>query len=355
MSDVAALEQPIAPLPEEGIGSGAVAGRSPWELAARRLLRNRVAMAALGLFVLIVLVSLAAPLYAEHIAHTDPFVPNLNGTTEVDGKQVPIMQQGGGALKLGVTPIGPTWHSNFFLGADNQGRDVMARVLYGGRSSLLIGIGSALICGLAAVIVGLLAGFFGGLTDTVLSRTLDVIWAFPVYLLAISIATVLITQGLSIGPFSISASSLWLPTLIIALVYVPYVARPVRGSVLSVREKEFIDAAIAQGASNTRLMLSEILPNVISVVIVLLPLMIATTILTESALSFLTIGVQPPQASWGTVISDGQQLLYTRPWVAIAPGIMIVLTVLSLNVLGDGIRDALDPRAKRRIGRKAKA
>jgi peptide/nickel transport system permease protein len=279
----------------------------------------------------------------------------MNGTTEVDGKQVPIMQQGGGALKLGVTPIGPTWHSNFFLGADNQGRDVMARVLYGGRSSLLIGIGSALICGLAAVIVGLLAGFFGGLTDTVLSRALDVIWAFPVYLLAISIATVLITQGLSIGPFSISASSLWLPTLIIALVYVPYVARPVRGSVLSVREKEFIDAAIAQGASNTRLMLSEILPNVISVVIVLLPLMIATTILTESALSFLTIGVQPPQASWGTVIPDGQQLLYTRPWVAIAPGIMIVLTVLSLNVLGVGIRDALDPRAKRRIGRKAKA
>ena len=119
-----------------------------------------------------------------------------------------------------------------------------------------------------------------------------------------------------------------------------------RGNVLSVREKEFVQAAIAQGASNRRLVFSEILPNVISVVIVLLPLMIATTILTEAALSFLGVGVQPPGASWGTIIGDGQQLLYTRPWVAIAPGIMIVLTVLSLNVLGDGIRDALDPRAK---------
>jgi peptide/nickel transport system permease protein len=348
MSDVAALEQQISPLPDEG--PAAVAGRSPWELAFRRLARNRVALGALALFVLIVAISFAAPLYAEHIAKTDPFVPNMNGKTEVDGKQVDVMQQGGGALKLGVTPIGPTWQSNYFLGADNQGRDVMARVLYGGRNSLLIGIGSAVICGFVAVVIGLLAGFFGGLTDSVLSRILDVIWAFPVYLLAISIATVLKTQGLSVGPVSLSASSLWLPTLIIAVIYVPYVARPVRGSVLSVREKEFVDAAVAQGASNWRLMFSEILPNVISVVIVLMPLMIATTILTESALSYLSIGVQPPQASWGTVISDGQQLLYTRPWVAIAPGIMIVLTVLSLNVFGDGVRDALDPRAKRRIG-----
>jgi peptide/nickel transport system permease protein len=132
---------------------------------------------------------------------------------------------------------------------------------------------------------------------------------------------------------------------------VPYVARPIRGAVLSIREKEFIEAATALGASNWRLMFREILPNVISTVIVLLPLMIATTILTESALSYLSIGVQPPNASWGTVIDDGQQLLYTRPIVAIAPGVMIVLTVLALNVLGDGVRDALDPRAKLRIGK----
>jgi peptide/nickel transport system permease protein len=180
---------------------------------------------------------------------------------------------------------------------------------------------------------------------------MDVIWAFPVYLLAISISTVLLNlpNGVNLGPIHLDASSLWLPTMIIAFIYLPYVYRPVRGHVLSVTEKEFVEAAVAQGASNMRLIFSEVLPNVASVVIVLLPLMIATTILTESALSFLSIGVQPPNASWGTVIDDGQQLLYTRPWVAIAPGIMIVLTVLSLNVLGDGVRDALDPRARLRV------
>jgi peptide/nickel transport system permease protein len=119
--------------------------------------------------------------------------------------------------------------------------------------------------------------------------------------------------------------------------------------VLSVAEKEFVEAAVAQGAGSFRLVFREILPNVISTVVVLLPLMIATTILTESALSYLSIGVQAPQASWGTIIEDGQGLLYTRPWVAIAPGIMIVLTVLALNVLGDGLRDALDPRSKVRM------
>jgi len=228
---------------------------------------------------------------------------------------------------------------------------VAARVLYGGRSSLEVGVGSAVICCFIATVVALVAGFAGGVVDAVLSRLMDVIWAFPVYLLAISISTELLTtaNGLKIGPLHIVATSLWLPTLIIAVIFVPYVYRPVRGHVLTVVRKEFAEAAIAQGASNLRLMFSDILPNVVSVVIVLLPLMIATTILTEAALSFLSIGVQPPNASWGSIINDGQGLLYTRPWVAIAPGIMIVLTVLSLNVLGDGVRDALDPRAKLRV------
>jgi len=200
-------------------------------------------------------------------------------------------------------------------------------------------------------VVALIAGFFGGLVDAVLSRIMDIIWAFPVYLLAISISTELLTHssGVPFGPITLSANSLWLPTLIIALIYVPYVYRPVRGQVLSVVRREFVEAAIAQGASNVRLIFSEILPNVVSTVIVLLPLMIATNILTESALSFLSIGVQPPNVSWGTIISDGEDLLYTRPWVSLAPGIMIVLTVLALNVFGDGIRDALDPRAKLRV------
>jgi peptide/nickel transport system permease protein len=342
--------EPQAGTPEKG--PDRIAGRSPWALALRRLRRNRISLAALVLFLVIVVASFGAPIYSEHIAHTDPFVNNVNGTTIVDGKEVPLMEQGGGVLKLGVTPIGPTWDiHHYFLGSDTQGRDVAARILYGGRSSLEIGIGSAIIACFIATVLALIAGFYSGLADSLLSRLMDVIWAFPVYLLAICIATVLLTapNGLKVGPLHVEASSLWLPTLIIGFIYVPYVYRPVRGSVLSVAEKEFVEAAIAQGASNRRLIFSEILPNVITVVIVLLPLMIATTILTEAALSFLGVGVQPPGASWGTIIADGQNLLYTRPWVAIAPGIMIVLTVLALNVLGDGIRDALDPRAKLRV------
>jgi len=334
-----------------GESAKAIEGKSPWRIAGRRFVRDRLSLAMLALFLVILIGSWLAPVYAHHIAHTDPFVSNLTGTTVVNGKRVQVIQAQSGGLGLGSIPIGPTWHSNYFIGADNQGRDVMARVFYGGKASLQIGIVSAVICTLVALALALLAGFFKGWTDSVLSRVMDLIWAFPVYLLAISLATVLLTKpgGLKWGPVTVNSSSLWVPTFIIAIVYVPYVYRPIRGQVLSVREKEYIEAGISQGASNLRLMFSDILPNVLSTAIVLLPLMIATTILTESALSFLSIGVQPPNASWGTVISDGQQLLYTRPWVAIAPGIMIVLTVLALNLLGDGVRDALDPRSKLRI------
>jgi len=332
---------------------GEIVGRSPWELASRRLLRNKLALAALALFLLIVAVSLAAPLYAHHVSHTDPFASNISSTIQLNGKTVQVIQQGGGKLGLGETPIGPTWQGQYFIGADAQGRDVAARVLYGGRASLFIGVGSALLACFIAMVMALVAGYVGGATDFALSRLMDLIWAFPLYLLAISLATVLLARPsdkpLKIGFITVQPSSLWIPLVIIGLVYVPYVYRPIRGQVLSLREKEFVEAAIAQGAGSLRIVFREVLPNVLSTVIVLLPLMIATTILTESALSYLSIGVQPPKASWGTIIQDGQSLLYTRPWVAIAPGIMIVLTVLALNVFGDGLRDALDPRSKVRM------
>jgi peptide/nickel transport system permease protein len=337
-------------LPAEA-ASSAAAGASPWALARRRFLRNKVAVAMLVVLAVIVLLSLAAPLYAHYVAHTDPFQSNLDGTTVVDGKTVPVMQQETGGLGLGVTPIGPTWDlHHYFLGADNQGRDVAARLLYGGRNSLLIGVAAALLTCIFGTVIGLAAGFFGGVIDGVLSRLLDVVWAFPVYLFAICLSTVLLTNSLEVGPFTLEAGSLVLPVVIIGIVYIPYVGRSVRGEVLSVRQREFVEAAIGLGASSWRLLWSEILPNVISTVIVLFPLMIALAMLTEAALSFLSIGVQPPDASWGTIILDGQGLLYTRPAVALAPGIAIALTVLALNVLGDGVRDALDPRAKHRTG-----
>jgi len=343
----------VVAIGDVGQQSARVVGRSPWALAGRRLLRNRSALIALAGFIVIVVACCAAGWYADSVAHTNPFVSTVDGTTLIDGKQQPVMVESSGGLGLGVTPIGPTWDiHHYFLGADSQGRDVAARMLYGGRNSLIIGTVSALLCCFFATLIALIAGFFGGIVDQILSRVLDLIWAFPVFLLAISVSTVALTSDIPIGPITLSAGSIWLPIIIISVIYVPYVARPIRGQVLSVREKEFVEASIGLGASNLRLIFSEVLPNVVTTVIVFFPLMIATNMLIESALSFLGIGVQPPDASWGTIISDGQGLLYTRPWVAIAPGIAIATTVLCLNVLGDGVRDALDPRARLRVGRR---
>src|SRR5262245_5527322 len=202
------------------------AGASPWVLARRRLWRNKPAMAMLGVLLVILLLSLAAPLYAQHVAHTDPFRSNLDGTTIVNGKVVPVVQESSSGLGLGVTPIGPTWDPHhYLLGADNQGRDVAARLLYGGRNSLLIAIEAALITCILGTIIGLAAGFFGGAVDGVLSRLLDIVWAFPVFLLAICLSTVLQTSSYTIGPFTIGSGSLVLPIVIIGIVYVPYVGR----------------------------------------------------------------------------------------------------------------------------------
>ncbi len=325
------------------------APESPWRSSLQQLRRNRAAMIAVGVLLFMIVVSLLAPVYAHAIAHDNPFASNLQGRIKIGNRYVSVMQSNTQGLGLGVSPIGPTWHfSDYFLGADQLGRDVFARLLYGGRVTLLIGFSSALICVAVATVFGMAAGYFGGVADWLISRVLDIIWAFPIYLLAISLSVILLTSGLDLGIIRIGAGSLLLPILIIASVYVPYVARPVRGIVFSLKEREFIQAAIASGASDWHILRKEILPNVAPSVIVFFPLMVALNILTESALSILGIGVQAPQASWGTIINDGLTLLYTRPWVAMAPGICIVITCVALNILGDGVRDAFDPRAKLR-------
>lgn len=331
---------------EAGLSPASSAGSTLRTLAGG-LRRSRRAWFAAALLALVVGASAAAPLYAHDVAHTNPFASNLEGTTQVGGKTVPVIQQGTGALRLGENPIGPTWDPrHFLLGADGQGRDVAARLLYGGRNSLEIGLGAACISALLAVALALVAGAQGGAVDFALSRLIDVIWGFPVLLFAISLATVLVTSpnGLTLGPVAISPTSHWLPTLIIAVIFIPYFFRPVRGHVLALREQEFVLAAVAQGSRFSQIVLGELLPNVVPVVAVLLPLLASLTILSEAALSFLGIGVQAPDVSWGTMIGDGQQLLYTKPWVSLAPGVMIVLTVIALNVLGDVVRDILDPR-----------
>ena len=325
--------------------------RGPWATALFRLSHDRAALFALAVFLAVVICCLMAPLYAAW-AGVDPFKSTVDATITLGGVTRPVMELPTDGLALGYTPIGPTWvPGTYFLGADNQGRDVMARLLYGGMNSFIIAAAATVMTLTLATIFGTVAGFFGGIIDMVLSRILDVLWAFPVYLLAISLSIVLITQGIRIGPIVIDSGSLFLPVFIIGVIYIPYVARPIRGQVMALRHGEFVLAAIGLGVPTHRILTKDVLPNISTTLIVFVPIMMALNMLTESALSFLSIGVQPPDASWGTIIQDGQTLLYTRPAVALAPGVMIVITVLALNVFGDGLRDALDPKSKIKLGR----
>ncbi|HKI92095.1 MAG TPA: ABC transporter permease [Gaiellaceae bacterium] len=350
-----------------GESAGVIRGRSPWYLAWRRLRRNYLAFAFLGVFVLVVVACLLAPVYASHVAHTGPNTQHVLDTVKVNGQPTPVVSAGGYIEKktgkpcttggsdcvlLSAIPIGPTWFSaggKFVLGADSIGRDIAVRLLYGGRTSLIVGIGSSAICVVSAVLLSLLAGYFGGWIDFVIARFFDLFFAFPAVLLGIALGSALAINGFHHFGVNIESGSLWIPTLVISYVLIPYVGRPLRGQVLSLREKEFIEAAISQGASPLRIMFTDLLPNIASSVLVFFTLIIANNIVLEAALSFLGAGVQPPTASWGTLITDGQFLIVSRPWLALAPGIAIVLTVLSLNVFGDGLRDALDPRAKVKI------
>ena len=317
-------------------------GQGPWQIAYRRLRRNRVALAFGALFLVVVAICLAAPVWANGVAHTGPLKNHLTDKVVVDGEEKDVVAPDG-------VPIGPTYQGRFFLGADANGRDIAVRLLYGGRNSLLIGVAAALITAILSVTVGILAGYFRGWTDSLISRALDVIWAYPVILLGVALGTALSLGGLQIGPIDVAADSKLIPILIIAIVYVPYMARPLRGQVFALREKEFVEAAEAQGASPLRIMATEILPNLWSTIVVFLPLVIANAILLEAALSFVGAGVRPPNPTWGTMISDGVEKLVTSPHLTIVPGLMLVLTVLALNIFGDGVRDALDPRAKIRV------
>ncbi|WP_319455766.1 MULTISPECIES: ABC transporter permease [unclassified Mycobacterium] len=339
---IGAVEAPgEQPLPV-GVPPEELRGRSPWRLAWMRLRRDKMALAFGALFVLIVLVCLAAPLWADHVAHTGPNQNHITDKVMRGGQETYVVSPDG-------TPLGPGLHGQFLLGADQNGRDVMVRLLYGGRTSIFIGVIAAVVTTVFAVLVGLVCGYYRGWIDAVLSRALEVVWAFPVLLLGIALGTTLSLGGLKIGSLVVAGDSLWIPILIIGFVYVPYMARPIRGEILALREKEFVEAAVAQGKGPIRIMVSELLPNVASTIIVFFTLNIANNMLLESSLSFLGAGVRPPNASWGTMIADGYQTIYTAPHLTIVPGLMIVLTVLALNVFGDGLRDALDPRAKIRL------
>src|SRR5579864_196492 len=298
----------------ENAPASAIEGRSPWQLAWRRLRSDKVAVASAIVIVLLCAVALAAPLIASATGKT--YAEQFRNTG--------ITAQG--------LPVGPG--SQFWFGTDNLGRDIFIRVIYGARISLLVGLSSTAIAVVAGVIVGLLAGYFGGAIDTILARFIDTVLAFPYLLLAIAIAAIF-------GPN--------LPMVIGVIAFFSWAAlsRIVRGQTLSIKEKEYVEAARALGASPLRIMFIDILPNVLAPVIVIATLLVPSAVVFEATLSFLGVGVVPPTPSWGNMISDSLSWYTTSWWFLIFPSAALLLTTLAFNLLGDGLRDALDPRTER--------
>ena len=303
------------------------------EADARRWRLSPLSTVGLAVFALIVLTCLLAPVYADHVAGTGPNVNHLSDTFTRDGQQVPVVSD------LGV-PTGPTWQAKYFLGADGNGRDIAVRLLYGGRTTLLIGVVSASITVLVGAGLGAVAGYNRGWVDAVVSRILDVLWAYPVVLLGIALGTALTLGGLHLGPITIGGNSLVLPILVIGVVYIPYVARPVRSQVLVLGESDFVRAAKVLGKRQSTILGTEVLPNILPSIVVFMPLLIANAILLEAGLSYLGAGVRPPSSSWGTMIGGGVPVLITSPGQLFAPVVLLVLTTVSLNFLGEGMRGA---------------
>lgn len=306
----------------------------------RRLRRNPAALLSGLVLAAVVACCLLAPVYAADIAHTGPDANHITQRLRIDHRNVDVVSPTG-------VPIGPTWNGRFLLGADPNGRDVAVRLLYGGRNSLQIAATATVTTMLAAIIVALLAGWLGGAVDTLLSRLMDLLWSYPVLLLGVALGVTLAVGGINLGFTTLHAGSLLLPSLIIGIVYIPYVARPLRAQVLQLAGREFVDAARLQGLSGVRIVLSEILPNLSSSIVVFVPLMFANSILLEAGLSFLGAGVQAPAPSWGTMIAEGTRLMPAGIHLVLIPGLMLLVTVISANVLSEAVRDALDPHASR--------
>jgi peptide/nickel transport system permease protein len=308
--------------------SGDIKARSPSQLFWQRFRSDRVAMVSAIFIIILVIVAIAAPLITSIIGVSGPNTPNINAT-DIFG-----------------SPTGPSAAHPF--GVDKLGRDTLARVIYGARISLFVGTVGTAIAAIVGTVIGLLAGFYRGWVDTVLMRAVDVFLAFPVLVLGLGIGAACEVRGcLSVFGTKLIQPGLATVTFIIALSSFTYIARIVRGQVLSLREKEFVEAARSLGASNRRILGREIFPNLLAPLIVYSSLLIPTNILLEAALSFLGVGIRPPTASWGQMIADaGKDILGATPawWNMVFPGAALLLTVLAFNLVGDGLLDALNPR-----------
>ena len=286
--------------------NSAIRKRSQLSLIWHRLRRNRLAMLGLALMSTILLLAVFADVIADY-------------DTEVIGMNMMERLQ---------TPSAKHW-----FGTDGYGRDVFARIIHGSRLSLSLSILSMLIAVAIGSMIGAISGYFGGRVDDVLMRLMDMLLAIPPMLMSISIVAAL---GRSMANLMLA----------LALAYMPVFARVIRSSILSVKDQEFVEAARACGTSHTRIILRHILPNAVGPIIVQATLAMGSSILTISSLSFMGMGIQPPQPEWGTMLYEGRDLIRTSPYLVIFPGAAIAVSVLSLNLLGDGLRDALDPRLK---------
>ena len=294
-----------------------VQGRTQWQLTWRRLRSDKVSMIALAVIVIMVLLAIFAPAVAALTHHDVNTAYPVNGENE-DGN-----------------PVGPGVNG-FIFGTDSTGRDLLVRVLYGARISLFVGIVTTLIATVLGVAVGLMAGYFGGVIDTVLARFTDAVLAFPYIVLALALAAVF-------GP------SLTIIVVMITFFSWAGIARIVRGQTLSIKEKEYIEAARSLGAGPFRIMFFDILPNLLAPVLVIATLYIPNAVVFEATLSYLGLGVQAPTPSWGNMLSDAQNFYQVAWWYLVFPAVALLITTLAFNLLGDGIRDAMDPRTEKLI------
>jgi ABC-type dipeptide/oligopeptide/nickel transport system permease subunit len=322
MSFTTAEARPAAETLDFLDAGGDVAARSPLQLFWRRFRRDRVAVVAGGVVITLIVIAIAAPLLLTILGLPGPNVENLNLTDSFG------------------SPLGPSAAHPF--GVDQLGEDVASRVIYGTRVSLEVGIIGTAISTFIGVSVGLIAGFFRGWVDTLLSRSVDVVLSIPILLLGIGVGAACSVKGCLGGTLQ---PGIGVIIFLIAFATWPYMARIVRGLVLSLREREFVEASRGLGAYNSRIMLREILPNLTAPIIVYATLQIPTNILIEAALSFLGVGIRPPTASWGQMIASATPIFNTAWWYMVFPGIALLITVLAFNLLGDGLRDALNPRS----------
>jgi len=293
----------------------AVEGRSQWQLTWRRLRGDKVAVASMIVILIMIALAILAPAIAA-LVHHPPNVAYPNTGENAVGN-----------------PVGPGTNG-FLLGTDDTGRDLMVRILYGARISLFVGLVTTAIGTVAGVAVGLIAGYFGGVIDTILARFTDAVLAFPYVVLALALAVVF-------GP------SLSVIIGIISFFAWAGIARIVRGQTLSLKEKEYIEAARSLGAGPFRIMFVDILPNLLAPVLVLATLYIPQAVVFEATLSYLGLGIQPPTASWGNILASAQPFFTVAWWYIVFPALALFITTLAFNLLGDGIRDAMDPTTER--------